>query len=166
MATVRVNGVAGFINQAGQFTPYQNQYPQNRGGQQNFTRYNGGNNVPMNRNNNFNQMRKKHSGAKSGVNKAGKMKGAINITFWNYSRGGGLLTGIATPYGGTHEVKSKSGRLWQNFMVSWFNKTTKAKGTVSGLYEPASGKLLISDWGWVVNPKAPNGGYAGRVGKK
>lgn len=135
-------------------SPFNGGYPNQNQNRQ--YRQNGGQNRPM----------KKHSGAKMGINRSGKMKDAPNITFWNFSRERGLITAIATPYSGTHEKKSKTGRIWQNWMVSWFNKRTMQRGTTSGLYDAQNNKLIISDWGWVVNPKAPNGGYAGRVGSK
>lgn len=156
------NGLAGFWSQdTGEFVPYHNQYPK-RGGGGNYgpefrgPQGGGGGQRPV----------KKHSGAKSGVNSKGSAKGKQNITGWNYSRNGGLLTFIATSYKDTDKHKSKSGRVWENWMVSWFNKTTKAKGVVSGLYDTTTGKLIINDWGWVVNPKAPNGGYSGKFTKK
>lgn len=129
----------------------------------NYSRGNGGN--QYNQNNNYRGNgggQKKHSGAKMGINQRGSQKGKQHIVFWNYSRTRGLISGIATPYKGTKEVKSKtSGRVWHNWMVSLTNKRTFQKWTTSGLFDPQSGKLIISELGWVVNPKARNGGYCG-----
>jgi hypothetical protein len=134
---------------------YSGGYSRGNGGGYNRGYNNGGNNggqMPI----------KKHSGAKMGINQRGTQKGKQHIVFWNYSRQRGLISGIATPYKGTKEVKSKtSGRIWQNWMVSLQNKKTFQSWTTSGLFSPESGRLIIDSLGWVVNPKAKNGGYAG-----
>jgi hypothetical protein len=170
--TVYVNGLAGYYGQNGQFTPYRQQYSQ--GGGNKYTPYQGnaGYGAPYSQNynnarsNGNNGQRKKHSGAKMVVINKGNYKGTQGVSFWNYSRSGGMLSGLCVPYGKTHEVKSKTGRIWHNYMLKWQNKTTKLSGIVGCLFEPATGKVLVKDWGWTINPKAPNGGYAGRVGKK
>ena len=128
----------------------------NYGNQGNYRPYNGnrGYGAPQQ-----NRPVKKHSGAKAGINKKGKHAGAQHVSFWNYSRSRGLVSGVATVYSGTHEVKSKAGRVWQNWMVSWKNNKTMQTGTTSALYDPQSGKVIINAWGWVLNPRT---NYAGK----
>lgn len=91
---------------------------------------------------------KKRTGCKSG-NKNGRQY----ITGWNYSRSRGMITFIAGPYRNTQEVKSKNGRVWQNWFVKLFNKRTMQEIRTSGMYEVATGRLIMSDLGMIANPK-------------
>lgn len=164
--TVYVDGKAGFWDQnTGAFVPYRNQYGSG-GGQGRANGFGG-----QGRGNYDNQQAKsrdykKHSGAKVGVNQKGSRKGEKHITFWNYSKQRGLITGIGTSYSGTKTHESKSGRKWQNWMVVLQNKRTFQEWKTSGLYDLTTGKLIINSMGWVVNPKAPRGGYAGTFTNK
>lgn len=116
----------------------------------------------QNRNYGNRRQPKKHSGAKLTVMQKGKHKGQQCIVAWNYSRQRGLISVIAAPYKGTKEVKSKTGRKWQNWMVTIRNKRTMQETITSGLFDPASRKLIVNDLGMVMNPGAPNGGYFGK----
>lgn len=102
------------------------------------------------------QLQKKRSGCKSGTDKNGKPY----VQGWKYDKRNGLRSFYASPYSGTQEVKSKTGRLWQN----WFVRVRNADGTeirTSGLYDPSSGKVTIQDFGFVMNPRGGYGGYVG-----
>lgn len=122
--------------------------------------YNGGYNNSGNYNNNRNQgqPQKKHSGCRKGQDK----KGNPYLIGWNASKTRGMISFIASPYSGTKEIKSKSGKTWQN----WFVKITfKATGDIknySGMYNVSNNKLYIKDLNLVANPGAPNGGYFGK----
>lgn len=102
------------------------------------------------------QARKK-SGAKSGVNKSGGKW----VSGWNKSKGG-LVSFLAFQYRGTSVHESKSGRMWENWVVKVENKTMKtAPRIIPCLYDPVANKVIIKELGMVLNPKAPRGGYCG-----
>jgi hypothetical protein len=103
---------------------------------------------------------KKHTGAKSGFDKNGNPY----TTGWNYSRANGLVTFLATPYGKSKEVESRSGRSWLNVMVKVSRKMQK-DFIVSGMMDLRSGMVTIQELGIVMNPKAKNGGYCGKYSK-
>ncbi len=103
-----------------------------------------------------NREQKKHSGCKSGVDKNGKQY----VSGWKYDKRNGLRKFYASPYSGTHETKSKSNRIWQN----WFVRIEMPNGQeikTSGLYDVSTGKITISQLGFVMNPRGGRGGYVG-----
>lgn len=110
---------------------------------------------------------KKHTGCKTGsyVAKKGSAHGkGTEVPFvrgWNYSKRHGMRTFLASPYSKTKQHKSKTGRIWENWMVTVQQEGQK-DFTVSGLYDPQSRKVIINELSMVMNPNAPRGGYCGR----
>ncbi len=113
---------------------------------------------------------KKHSGAKISRITKGQNTDSDCIVAWNYSKARGLVKLLITPYKGTKRVDSKPGKLWENWMVKVTISRTLSESITSAMVEVNSGggiiKATIQQFGWVVNPKAPNGGYCGTFTKK
>ncbi|WP_447642439.1 MULTISPECIES: hypothetical protein [Chitinophagaceae] len=122
--------------------------------------YGGGNRNYNNRGGNSRPQRKK-SGAKAGVGKNGKPY----VQGWNASRQNGMVSFLCVPTSNTGQHTSRTGRNWENWMVV-VQPRMGASFLKSCLYDPSTGKCIISDMGIVLNPKAPNGGYCGRFGNK
>lgn len=105
---------------------------------------------------------KKHSGAKY---HATSKNGNPCINAWNYSRRLGLVSLLIAPYKNSSAHKSKSGKVWHNWMC-----TVTCKGQPEQhfpvLVEEASKRAIIPSFGWVVNPSAAHGGYCGTFTKK
>lgn len=112
----------------------------------------------------YNQQRpqKKRSGAKFGYAQGDSDR--PYITGWNASRRNGLTSFIAGPNKKTKRVESKNGRKWEN----WTCKVTNGYTTklVNCLFDVQNQKVIINDFGIVINPKAPNGGYCGRFTRR
>ena len=108
---------------------------------------------------------KKHSGCRVTVASKGSYVGSTVVTGWNYSRRHGLVTFLATPYSKSHESTSKNGRKWVNYMVTVTPKMSKSF-IVSGMMDSVTKMVTIEELGFVMNPKAKNGGYCGRYGGK
>ncbi|WP_162903357.1 hypothetical protein [Taibaiella koreensis] len=109
------------------------------------------------------RQQKKRSGAKFGYSKGDNTRPYVRG--WRATRRYGLITYICGPNKGTHVTTSGSGRDWEN----WTCKITFGDGNsrlCSCLYDRTSQKVVISELGIVINPKAANGGYCGRFGKK
>ena len=106
-----------------------------------------------------NNMQKKHSGCKTGVS---RKDGSPYTQGWNYSRSHGLVSFLAVCTKGTHETTSKTGRKWLNVMVK-VQKKFQNDVLFSGLMDVMTGKVIINDQNIVMNPKAPNGGYCGKI---
>lgn len=100
---------------------------------------------------------KKHSGARY---MASSKNGNPVIAAWNYSRKLGVVSILIAPYKGSKKVKSKSGREWGVWMCSIKGKAVSPQN-FPVLVDLSSHKAIIREWGWVVNPGAPNGGYCG-----
>jgi len=103
----------------------------------------------------------KHTGCKY---HAQTKNGEPCLTAWNYSRRNGMRKFICAPTKGTSDHESKTGKVWQNWMI----KMTLSDGTthlMSGLFDTSSRKLSCSQLGMTFNPNAPNGGYCGQFGK-
>ncbi len=101
---------------------------------------------------------KKRSGAKFKFSKHGK---PLTIA-WKATRYGmlSILCGL-TKY--SNEVTSKSGRVWYSGVsVAIKNTNTGQTNFHFGLMEKATGKVIVKNLGWVINP---NGGYGGVVAK-
>ena len=72
-----------------------------------------------------------------------------------------MVTFYACPYGKTKIVTSATGRSWGNWMVRV--KTAMGKEfIVGGMHDTNSNMVTVREMGFVMNPKAPNGGYCGR----
>jgi hypothetical protein len=125
---------------------YSGSFRGNRGG------YNGGNHQSNNR------VVKKHSGCRQGIDK----KSNPYLIGWNASRRRGMISFIAAPFSGTKEVKSKSGKTWQNWFVKITFKDSGEVKNFSGLYNVSNHKLYIKELNLVANPSAPGGGYFGK----
>lgn len=111
--------------------------------------------------NGWNQRQKsKKSGAKSGVAHVRTTGEAKHwVSGWQV-RNRQLTSIMCGPYKDTRESKSKSGRIWHN----WIAKIKPAAGAPyiqPCLYDAMTGKVIIRSLGMVINPKAPNGGYCG-----
>lgn len=105
-----------------------------------------------------NQQAKKRSGAKMRSAKNGNMV----VVAWKATKFG-MLSILVAPTKYTKEVKSKSGRIWSTGMsVSIVNKNTGETSFHFGMMEKATGKTIVKNIGWVINP---NGGYGGVVAK-
>lgn len=122
----------------------------NKSRKQNSSRYNddGGNH-------------RKHSGAQAGrFNSKTLGDGVPYVIAWNYSKRYGMVKFIAAPTKKTKRVSSHSGKEWDNWVVKvqigWHQPYL-----TGGLYEVATGRVIVKDLGIVINPKAPNGGYCG-----
>lgn len=112
------------------------------------------NNYENNRNN-YNKPKKK-SGCKSGIDRNGKPY----IQGWKADKTNGLRKFYASPYKNTQEVKSKKGKVWQN----WFVRITMSNGEeirTSGMFDVANDKLIIPQLSFIMNPKGGYGGYVG-----
>lgn len=101
---------------------------------------------------------KKHSGAKSGTDRNGKQY----VRGWNYNKRFGLRSFYCAPYKGTDSHKSGSGRQWENWMVR-IQQQGKPEELASGLYDRQTGRVIIKELGYVINPsKNYCGGYGRR----
>ena len=104
----------------------------------------------------------KHSGAvmtryypKSGANKD---KEQTIVNGWRLSRSKELIKITAV----TTEKTSLSDKGWySNVAVTFINTVTGAKYLHWGTMQKSTGKVVVSDMAFVMNPKAKNGGYAG-----
>jgi len=99
---------------------------------------------------------KKKSGARLVMGKNGKQC----ITAWKKTKDA-FFSIIATQRNKSQTVQSDTGKIWESWVVNILNKTTLESKVFNGLFEQKSGKLIIKELGWVINPKAPNGGYCG-----
>lgn len=148
---------------------YANNYNKNRNYRQNFYRWENGNQGE------FHQptQRKKHSGAKY---KSSTNSGEPCIIAWNYSTRLGLVKMIASPKlthtttGLTGKSRSKSDNARKTSNPNWelWNVKLQLRDGVKwflGFFNINSKKLIIKDLQMVINPSAPNGGYAGRFYK-
>lgn len=103
-----------------------------------------------------NRPQKKHSGCKSGTDRNGKPY----LQGWKYDKTNGLRKFYATPYNGTKETTSGSGKVWQN----WFVRIQMSDGSelkTSGLFDKQQNKVVINQLGFVMNPRGGAGGYVG-----
>ncbi len=125
-------------------------------------RSNNGSNNRNSNNDSNNGEQKKHSGCKMSLATKGSHQGSQVLTGWKYSKRTGMISIIASPYSKTQEVISKSNRTWQNWMVKFTFKDTLQTKIYGGLFDVNNHKIIIKEIGWVLNPKAPNGGYVGK----
>ena len=120
------------------------------------------NNAPSYQPNQYNQPRKKKSGAKSkrytpnNGNNAGK--GMIHTHGWRYSKRAGLITYSCNTT--SKSVKKDSGWIG-SIACEVMQVDSSQKAFYWGVMEAATGKVVIQDLGIVINPKANNGGYCG-----
>lgn len=144
-----------------------------RGGYQNEGNYNGnwGN---SNRNGynkpNYNRQdpnQKKHTGAKHKrvtIRKGDNAGVERLITIgWNYTRSHGLITFFARTTNKSTVTKSKSEREWISSIAVTVTDKFKHQSTAWGLMERATGKVIISDLGIVINPSK---NFCGGIGRK
>jgi hypothetical protein len=108
------------------------------------------------------QQPKKHSGCSMGIDK----NGVEYVRGWKFDRRSGLRSFYATSYKNTKEVTSKkSGRVYENWMVR-VQLPSGESFITGGLFERATGKVTISNLGFVMNPKGGRGGYVGTFSNK
>lgn len=136
-------------------------------GKSNNGGYNQGNNQYNGNNNNYdrsnrNQSQKKHSGSKTGLMKNGEGR---YTTGWNKSRQNGFVTFLCVPTSKSVKSESQTGNKYISVMIK-VRKHMTPEITTNGLMNLATGQVTIDSMGLVLNPKAPNGGYCGRYGKK
>ncbi len=112
----------------------------------------------------YQEEQKKHSGCKQVIISKGQYEGSTAFSGWNYSKARGLLSFFAAPYNGTHETKGKvNGNLHLNYILKITNKRTMQIHIMPCLYNKSTGKVTCMKLNLVMNPKAPNGGYCGKV---
>lgn len=139
---------------------YNNRSYNNGGGNyqnRSYNNQNGYNNGGNNR-----SQGKKHSGAKtkkytptSGVNAGHEMQ---HTHGWKYRRRGGLVTVSCN----TTSKSVLSDKGWYGSVACTVKHVdTGQKAFYWGTMERSTGKVIISDLGWVVNPKGGKGGYTG-----
>jgi hypothetical protein len=107
----------------------------------------------------------KHSGAKLTKYKptTGKNKDQNQYLVSGWKLAGGQLIAVKCI---TTSKSSDSGKGWVGSVAcSITNKASGQKSFYWGTMQIATGKVVISDLGWVLNPKAPNGGYCGTFSK-
>lgn len=132
-----------------------NSYGNNRGG---YSRNNYGNSYGGNGySGGQNRQAKKRTGCKSGQD----TNGNPYVRGWNVSRQYGLVTFLCVPYGKTKQSQSKSGKVWENWMVKVQPKMGK-EYIVGGMYDVQTRRVIIKDMGLVLNPKAD---YCGKFTK-
>lgn len=103
--------------------------------------------------NGYKQPAKKHSGCRLIKTEKGEF-----ISAWKYTKAG-MLSITANFW-----KKSPSANYdWEAWVVTIINQATGQKSTFNALYNPSKGTLRINDLNWVLNPKAPNGGYCGKA---
>jgi hypothetical protein len=112
--------------------------------------------------NNGQHAQKKHSGAKF---KSSDKNGNPCTTGWNKSRFAGFVTFLCVVTSKSVKSESDRGNKYISVMVK-VRKQMSPEETTNGLMNTATGQVTIQSMGVVINPKAPNGGYCGRYGKK
>jgi len=123
----------------------------NNGGNWNNNRGNGGNNQP-----------RKHSGAKF---KSRDKNGNPCTTGWNKSKFAGFVKFLCVVTKNSVKSESAGGRQWISVMVK-VQKQMSPEEITNGLMDVQTGLVTIQSMGICLNPKAPNGGYCGKYGKK
>lgn len=106
---------------------------------------------------------KKHSGAKHRTYTNGNGLLQYLTTGWRLSRTKELISYKAV----TTKKSELSEKGW--FGSIWITLTNKVTGEVNsfwGTMQKSTGKVIISDLGVVMNPRANNGGYTGSFTKK
>lgn len=107
------------------------------------------------------------SGCKIGIS---KKTGKQYISAWKKTKSA-FFSIIASRREKTKEgketaiFKTDTGKIWESWSISILNKSTLDKKIYNGLFDQVSQKLIIKELGWVLNPKAPNGGYVGSFKK-
>jgi len=107
-------------------------------------------------------MKKKRSGAKFKMAKNGKMV----VVAWKATKMGmlSILVGT-TKY--TKAVTSQNGRTWlTGCSVSIKNGLSGVSSFHFGMMDKATGKTIVKDLGWVINPQGGLGGVVAQIGKK
>lgn len=100
---------------------------------------------------------KKHSGARQTTTK----KGGKAIVGWNYSKAKGLVSVACFESKFSKEVENKRGDVYTKLVAYLEYKATGHKRAMSAFVSHRTGKCYIPEMQWVLNPKAPNGGYCG-----
>lgn len=152
---------------------YNNQYNGARNSYGFSPYYSGGSGNGYNRNwnqgfkrtNNYrvnNNQPKKHSGCTAGFSHGDATKPYVRG--WKFDKRFGLRNFIAGPNKKTKRSTSKNGREWEN----WTAKMQTGEGVklFNCLYDCFNKKVIIGDLGFVMNPKAANGGYVGPYYKR
>lgn len=138
-------------------------YQRNNRGQFSNGGYNNNNNGGYNSNYNGGQRQapRKKSGAKFTRDKNGNPC----TTGWNKSRFAGFVKFLCVVTKSSVESESQTGNKYISVMVK-VQKQMTPEETTNGLMNINTGQVTIQSMGIVLNPKAPNGGYCGRYGKK
>lgn len=125
----------------------------NGGGYQRRGNYNNQNNGGYRQN----KSNKKHSGARQTTTK----KGGKAIVGWNYSKAKGLVSVACFESKFSKEIENKRGDIYTKLVAYLEYKATGHKRAMSAFVSHRTGKCYIPEMQWVLNPKAPNGGYCG-----
>jgi hypothetical protein len=109
----------------------------------------------------------KHSGCHTGTFKEGaKLKGKAFVQGWKWSKSHGMLSFLAFPYSGKNSktekhVGEQNGNTWYNWVVKVYHDRTKETKLHTCLANATLDKIIIEELSFVMNTKAPNGGYVG-----
>ena len=116
---------------------------------------------------NDNGSKKKHSGAKVGVQREGKNKGKIYLSAWNYSRSRGMITvkAFENAKSKAYTVKSTGNRFVMVMLEIFYKKTGNIILDLVS-YNLDTGKAYSDKLGMVISCQAPNGGYFGQIKTK
>lgn len=104
---------------------------------------------------------KAKSGASSGIDKNGKPY----VSGWMVRRRQ-MISLFASPYKGTHEVKTQNGRIWHTWILKIVNKDAMTETVRPCLYDPSTKRVFCQDLDIMLSPntkrRMTNGkGYAG-----
>lgn len=110
--------------------------------------------------NNYNQQIKKHSGAKEKTISNGVNIGKPCIVAWNYNKRLGLRSFLVTAHSKSKVVQTKKGKEYLTVMCT-ISQDGRPNQITNGFLDEHTGKVYLPELRYVINPKAPNGGYCG-----
>jgi hypothetical protein len=107
--------------------------------------------------------KKKHSGAKEGIQRAGVNEGKIYISAWVYRKNHGLIKISGFENRKSTRSQSERGNQFVTIMFECFYKDSGNTILELANYNLTTGKVFLEKLGYVVSTKAPNGGYTGPI---
>lgn len=111
---------------------------------------------------NYNQAKPKaKSGAKMGMDKNGKPY----VNGW-FIQNKNLISLFAFPHKESKEIKTKTGQLWETWVLKIQNKGTLTESIRPCLYQPSTGRVFCQELDIMLSPKTKRRdtvgqGYAG-----
>lgn len=105
--------------------------------------------------------RTKSTGCKAGN---GRDSGKPWVSGWNKQKNR-FVSILAFPYEGTSVHTTDKGDEYENWVAKVKVDDVPQPGVTPCLYQRSTGKVILKDFGYVMNPKAPNGGYCGKFTK-